>query len=112
MTHLTACGCLDIRIFRRSGHRQMGGEGGALAGDALDRQSPAVPVEDVLDQREPEASAALRTAFGHVDPIETFGQPRQVLGRDAGTVVAYPDRSLARALGAVADRQRDIDFLA
>ena len=29
-----------------------------------------MPVEDVLDQREPQAGAALRAAFSDVDPIE------------------------------------------
>ena len=48
-------------------------------------------VEDVLDQREPEAGAPLRAALADVDAIEALGQPRQVLGRDAGTIVAHRD---------------------
>ena len=50
----------------------------------LDRQPSGVAVENVLDQGEPEAGAALRAALGHVDPIEALGQPRQMLGAIPG----------------------------
>ena len=41
-------------------------------------------VEDVLDDGEPEPGAALLAARGDVDAVEALGEPRQMLGRDAG----------------------------
>jgi len=44
-------------------------------------------LEDVLHQGEPETGSALGAAFDDVDPIEPFGQSRQVLRGDAGAFV-------------------------
>src|SRR6266540_2838939 len=83
---------LTLALARRGIHqRQVSGEGGALPEHALDGQAAAVAVEDVLDQREPQAGAALRAALADVDAVEALGQPRQMLGRDAGTMVAHRD---------------------
>ncbi len=57
----------------------------------------AMPVHDVLDQRETQAGAALRAAFGDIDPVEALGQPRQMLGGDARPVVAHRDQRLLAA---------------
>ena|SRR6185295_12554728 len=62
---------------------------------AFDCQPAAVAGKDMLGQREPKTGAALRTASLRVDSIETFRQPRQVLGRNAGTEIANRDECLA-----------------
>ena len=69
----------------------MRGECRSLSLHALDREPAAVAVEDVLDQRQAEPGAALCAALGDVDAVEALGQPRQVLGGDAGTSVAHRD---------------------
>src|SRR6476620_7808271 len=70
-------------------------KGGASPSLALDRELSAVAIEDVLDQRKPEAGATFGTALGHIDPIEALGEPRNVLGRNARTVVAYGHQSFS-----------------
>ena len=64
---------------------------------ALDGEPAAMPVEHVLDQRQTQTGAALRAAVGDVDPVESLGQPRQMLGRDAGAVVAHRHARFRRA---------------
>src|SRR6185437_16401887 len=87
-------------------------EGGALARRALDAQASAMPVKHMLDQRQAQSRAALRAAVDDVDPVETLGQPRQMLTRDTGTVVADSDGGLGQPAADLAARQRDIYPLA
>ena len=70
----------------------MAAERAALALDALDRQAAIMTLQRVLDDREPEARAAARAAFGGRDAIEALGQPRDMLARDPGT----PDADVLR----------------
>src|SRR5262245_11554949 len=58
--------------------RQMHRERGAAAERAVDREPAAVAVEDVLDQCESQAGAALRAAFRDVHAVEALGEPRQM----------------------------------
>ena len=51
-----------------------------------------MPVDDVLDDGEPEARPAFLAALGHVDPVKPLRQARQMLRRDARAVI--PDRKL------------------
>ena len=37
-----------------------------------------------LTSARPEPGAALGAAFADIDPVESLGQPRQMLGRDPG----------------------------
>ena len=60
-----------------------------------DHELAAVAVEDVLDDREAEAGAALLPACRHVDAVEALGEPRQVLRGDAGPVVDHVDPEAA-----------------
>ena len=69
----------------------MGGECGPLSRHAIDGQTSAMAIEDVLDQSQAEPGAALSAALGHIHSVETLRQPRQVLGCDAGTMVAHLD---------------------
>ena len=75
-SQMTALTLLNlIRISRLGGivgaQRQAHCERGARARSALDRQPAAVAVEDVLDQRQAQAGAALRAAFGRHRPDRT-----------------------------------------
>ena len=60
-------------------------------------------IEDVLDDGEPEPRAALLAARGDVDAVEALGEPRQMLGRNAGSLV---DHVTTRGSGARRAPQR------
>ena len=53
----------------------------------LDVQLALMPVEHVLDDRESKTGATDAPAMLSADPVEAFGQPRQMLGRDARAVI-------------------------
>ena len=57
-----------------------------------------MPVEDVLDDGEPEAGAAGGAGAALVDPVETLGEPRQVLQGDALAVVRHAELGAVRVL--------------
>src|ERR1700683_4094495 len=105
---------MDDDLSRMRGDRggQVNGESGARAWRAVDRQPAAVPVEDVLDQRQTKPGAALRAAFRNVDPIEALGEPRQGFGRNARPVIAHADKSFGIAIGRRSKAELDIDALA
>src|SRR5690348_18141530 len=46
-------------------------------------------LEDVLDDRKPKARATLLAARGNIDPVEALREPRQMLRRDAGTIIDH-----------------------
>ena len=54
---------------------------------AVDAQPPAVALDDMLDDREAKPGAAERAAAAGIDAVETLGDPRDVLGRDALALV-------------------------
>src|SRR5215469_17341979 len=66
-------------------------------------------IENMFDQRQTKSGATLRTAFGDVDPIESFGQPRQMLGRDAGAVIAHAHARFRLALDGRTRAELDVD---
>src|SRR5215218_8513983 len=74
---------------------------------ALDLKSAAVAVHDVLHDRQPKACSALAAACSHVDTVEPLREPRQMLVRDAWTIVANGQLHLARAT-----RQGDVHLAA
>src|SRR5215468_3766318 len=82
---------------RRLDNWQVYREGRALAQRAGDREPPAMPRQDMLDDRQAETSSALGAALRHVDAVETFRQPRQVLRRDARPEIPDADGRLRRA---------------
>ena len=57
-----------------------------------------MPVHNMFDQRQAEPGAALRAAVADIHPIKPFGEPRQMLGRDAGTEIAHREPNFRRAL--------------
>src|ERR1700740_2984950 len=68
---------------------QEDGEDRADPGCALDLEESAMVVEDVLDDRQAEPGAAHLAGARRVDPVESFGQPGQVLARDSLAPVAH-----------------------
>src|ERR1051325_7619875 len=74
-------------IFGR-GRRKEDCDGAALAQPAVDGEPALVAVDDVLDDGQAEPGAAPLPAPLHVHPIETLGEPRDGLARDAFAVVA------------------------
>src|SRR5712672_3359647 len=58
-------------------------------GRTLDLEKSAMVVEDVLDDRQAEPGAPHLPGARGVDPVESFGQPRQVLARYALALIAY-----------------------
>src|SRR5437868_2894643 len=87
-------------------------EGCAGAKRALDCQTAAVPVEHMLDQRQPQPGAALRATVRYIDAVKTLCEPRQVFRGDARTVVAYRYARLRRARARLTAGDRDVDTLA
>ena len=64
----------------------MTGEGAAAPFDALDFEARAVAMQRVFDDGEPEARAAGLARAARIDAVEALGEPRHVLGGDAGPV--------------------------
>src|SRR3569623_401176 len=60
----------------------------ALAGTAADRQQPAMPIEDMLDDGEAEAGHLLLAAVLGIDAIEPLGEAGYVFSLDTGAVVS------------------------
>ena len=58
----------------------------------LNQQPGAMAGEDMLDDGKPKAGAFFRPAGLHVNPVESFGNARNMLGRD------YPARDRERIL--------------
>src|SRR5215470_13782071 len=56
-----------------------------------------MPVEDVLDDSEPQSGAPLLAACRHADAIEPLGQAGEVLWRDAWAVVRHRGDEAGRA---------------
>jgi hypothetical protein len=63
------------------------GERRAFADDALDEQSAAVPVHDMLDDRKSKSRAFTLGAIVALDAIEALGQSRQMPPRNASAVI-------------------------
>src|SRR6185312_786229 len=68
---------------------EMAGEGAALADDALHLELAAVPLQDVLDDGEPESGPAGGARAARIDAIEALREARNVLGRYADAGVGY-----------------------
>jgi hypothetical protein len=64
------------------------GKARSLADFGLHNQSGAMPGEDVLDDGKPETRALFRSAGLDINPVESFGEPWNVLGRNARPVIA------------------------
>src|SRR6516225_837074 len=94
------------------GERQVSREGCSLSHDALDRKPPAMMIENMLHEREPEAGATLRAAVRNIDAIEPLGKPRQVFRRNSRPVILYGNAGLAQARRRVAAFEQDVDTLA
>ena len=56
--------------------------------------------DDMFHDRETKAGAAFGPALAGIDPVETFGQPRQMFGRNAWAVVANASKHTGAASAA------------
>ena len=65
--------------------------------------------QDVLDDGEPQAGAALPPMAPALDPVESLGQPRQMLGRDPRPLVGDRDPHAGPAGGRTAVGGRCVD---
>src|ERR1700691_2463098 len=98
---MTVKGIDESRDFGGGRNRdsgQVNDECGTCAEHALNRQPPAMAVENMLDQGEPEPGAALSAAFGDIHAIESFGQSRHMLWSDTRPVIAHRDLRFHDAL--------------
>src|SRR5258707_869889 len=80
------------------GHEKADRDTGPDPDCAPDLKRPFVALDDMLDDREPEPGAAGFAAARRVDAVETLGQTRQMLARDAGAEVGDGDDDPAAVL--------------
>src|SRR6478672_3375807 len=73
------------------GGRQSHAHRGAHAQSAADVERTAVPLDDMLDDGEPQASATRFAATGLVRPVKALGNARQMLPRDPRPVIGDAD---------------------
>src|SRR5215471_21290001 len=66
---------------------------------AVDLEKAAMVIEDVFHNRQAEPRAAHLAGAGRVDAIKTFGQPRQMLARDALAMISDRYRDERRRAG-------------
>src|SRR5262249_743664 len=95
-----------------SRERQPNREIGPRSGRALDHQPTAVAIEDMLDEGEAQAGAALSGAFSDIDAIKPLGKSRQMFWCDTGPVVSHRHDRVPRLAGRGFARHRDVDPLA
>src|SRR5579875_3385052 len=81
------------------GRRQEHGESAAAPDRALDLQSPAVAVHDMLDDGEAEAGAAELPRPRGVPPVEPLGKAWNLLPGDPLPLIAHGDRDEASRRG-------------
>ena len=56
---------------------------------AFDLEKAAMTIEDVLDDRQAQPSAAQLARPRRIDPVKPLGQPGQMLARDSLTMVTH-----------------------
>src|SRR3712207_5802271 len=95
MTGAWGAFCAASRGARRR-LRQRDRKPGPLPRLAFDVEVPAVAVDDVFDDGEPQPRSALLATLHDVDAIEALGQARQVLRRDARAVILHVDGHMRR----------------
>src|SRR6185437_12151011 len=80
--------------------RQVDGEDRAYAQLALDLERAAVMADNVLDDSKAEAGSAQLARARRIDAVETLGEPRQIVARNAGAGILDRDRERRAALRA------------
>src|SRR3546814_7379898 len=71
---------------------------GSDADFTVDQQLSAMPLDDVLDDRQPQSRAADRTRPSGIDSIESLGQPGEMLGRNSLPLILYRQPHHRRAV--------------
>src|SRR5450759_2457802 len=77
-------------------YRKAHSESRPLAQLRFDAEPAAMARDDMFHNGETKPGAALGPALAGIDPVEPFGQTRQMFGRDPGAVVANRQNTLAR----------------
>src|SRR4051794_16666164 len=88
--------------FHHAFQREMAGEGAAASFDALDLEVPAMAVQRVFHDGEAESRSARLARTARIDPVEALGEPRDVLGGNAGAGIAH-GKMCARVVNPPAD---------
>src|SRR3546814_1274353 len=65
-----------------------------------------MPLDDVLDDRQPQSRAADRTRPSGIDSIESLGQPGEMLGRNSLPLILYRQPHHRRAVAPQTDFDR------
>ena len=95
----------DLGRLARDGRRKLDGERRALpASVAVNRHGPAMASHHVVDDRQAQSQAAAQDVARSVALHERLEDPLQLLGRDAGAVVADAD---PRTIGGALDEDLD-----
>src|SRR5687768_4629038 len=89
--------------------RQRDEHGRAFANVAFDVEAAAMSADDMLDDGETEPGSADRSASAGVDPVESLGQARQMLDRNALAAVDDGKAKLGRPVILQAHRHLRID---
>ena len=76
--------------------RQRDGEEAAFSRSTVNAYLATVGLDDVLDDRQPQAGTTLLAAAGLIDPIESFKQTRQMLAIDAAPKITHGDLNSGR----------------
>ena len=76
--------------------RQRDGEEAAFSRSAVNAHLATVGLNNVLDDRQPQAGTTLLAAAGFVDPIESFEQTRQMLAINAAAEITHGDLDSGR----------------
>src|SRR3546814_5187933 len=79
---------------------------GSDADFTVDQQLSAMPLDDVLDDRQPQSRAADRTRPSGIDSIESLGQPGEMLGRNSLPLILYRQPHHRRAVAPQTDFDR------
>ena len=90
-------------------HRDRNRKARALPESAGDLDGAAVQVSQLLDQREPDASALMRAAVLALDPVKSLEEPRQFLPGNSQSGVSHAQLDAA-VVGGLAQRNLDLAF--
>src|SRR5262245_4539992 len=77
-----------FRRFLGNSHRQVDVDGRTLPQPTGDSQPTTVALHDMLDDGKAQPGSALGSAPARIDAVESFGDARNVLGRNALAFVA------------------------
>src|SRR5688572_16993357 len=103
--HVLRCAgqCIAAAIDQHASRWEYATESAAASRFAVHFQRSAMVLQYMLHNGKTEPGAAGRAGPARVHPVESFGQPRQVLGRNPGSRVMHLETALALLIQAPAD---------